>query len=154
MYISKYQPQPAQIQGVAKTLSRSQRLADVDHIQTESSEIKHILRINGFITNTINRNFHTKTKPTWYAKWRIVVYPGKRKPVLFSRNDLRIRKHGNPAELTFHTPPTSSDQIPGGHAGFLSELGSTYTSCHRPWGQPLRPPTCVSLRHSRTECYG
>ncbi|GJQ80585.1 hypothetical protein Trydic_g19989 [Trypoxylus dichotomus] len=46
---------PAQLQGVAKTLkSRSQRLAGADHIRTESSEIKHILRINGFTTDTLN----------------------------------------------------------------------------------------------------
>ncbi|GJQ87084.1 hypothetical protein Trydic_g23937 [Trypoxylus dichotomus] len=49
---------PAQFRGVAKTLvSRSQ------HIRTESTEIKYILRSNGFTTNTINRAFHAKTKP-------------------------------------------------------------------------------------------
>ncbi|GJQ71837.1 hypothetical protein Trydic_g11516 [Trypoxylus dichotomus] len=37
-------------------------LADVDHIRTESSKIKHIRQTNGFTTNTINRTFHAKRK--------------------------------------------------------------------------------------------
>ncbi|GJQ66891.1 hypothetical protein Trydic_g7913 [Trypoxylus dichotomus] len=64
---AKYKPKLClkyvQLQGMAKTLlSRSQRLADADHIQTKRSEIKHILRINGFTTYTINRAFHARTK--------------------------------------------------------------------------------------------
>ncbi|GJQ82201.1 hypothetical protein Trydic_g23401 [Trypoxylus dichotomus] len=50
-------------------VSRSQRLADADHIRAESSETKHILRTNAFTsntinftTNTINRVFHEKAK--------------------------------------------------------------------------------------------
>ncbi|GJQ79189.1 hypothetical protein Trydic_g5435 [Trypoxylus dichotomus] len=60
-HINRYQNaqsqhHPAQVQRVAKSLvSRFQRLADADHIRTESNEIKRILRTNGFTTNTIRK---------------------------------------------------------------------------------------------------
>ncbi|GJQ87905.1 hypothetical protein Trydic_g1172 [Trypoxylus dichotomus] len=41
--------------------SRSQRLADTNHVRTESSDIKRILRTNGFTTSAVYRAFHAKT---------------------------------------------------------------------------------------------
>ncbi|GJQ70729.1 hypothetical protein Trydic_g662 [Trypoxylus dichotomus] len=55
-------------------MSRSQLLADADHIPTESSEIEHILRTNRFTTNTINRAYHVKTKPMHTATYITKAY--------------------------------------------------------------------------------
>ncbi|GJQ72547.1 hypothetical protein Trydic_g1218 [Trypoxylus dichotomus] len=66
----------AQLQVVVKTLvPRSQRLADADHIRTESSEIQYILRTNGFTINTINRAFHTKTMQMDITTYVTKAYP-------------------------------------------------------------------------------
>ncbi|GJQ88180.1 hypothetical protein Trydic_g13177 [Trypoxylus dichotomus] len=59
---------PHKIQGVAKTMmSRSRRLADVDHIRAESSEMKHIIRTDDFIINAINRAFLVVVPDTTYV---------------------------------------------------------------------------------------
>ncbi|GJQ78903.1 hypothetical protein Trydic_g74 [Trypoxylus dichotomus] len=56
---------PIQIQGMTESpVSRSQQLADADHIRTDSNEIKHILPTNDATTHTINRALRTKKKPT------------------------------------------------------------------------------------------
>ncbi|GJQ70580.1 hypothetical protein Trydic_g22979 [Trypoxylus dichotomus] len=64
LVIKKQDGALGQLQGVAKApVSRFQRFTVVDHIRIEGSEIKHILRTNGFTTNTMNRAFNAKTKP-------------------------------------------------------------------------------------------
>ncbi|GJQ75498.1 hypothetical protein Trydic_g17585 [Trypoxylus dichotomus] len=37
---------------------------------------------------------------TWYARWRISIHPGKSTAILFSGSGCRLKKHGNPTELT------------------------------------------------------
>ncbi|GJQ77334.1 hypothetical protein Trydic_g8632 [Trypoxylus dichotomus] len=37
---------------------------------------------------------------TWYARWRIAIHPGKSTAILFSGSGCRLKKHGNPTELT------------------------------------------------------
>ncbi|GJQ80566.1 hypothetical protein Trydic_g19970 [Trypoxylus dichotomus] len=80
--------------------------------------------------------------------------PGMQNAMLFSRGGLRRRRHGNPAELTFQGRIISatSDQIPGGHVRFPSELGNSHTSRPRPRTSNVWNPLSVTdpARKART----